>query len=312
MKVLFDRLFKWLNDLNPRQLLILASVMMVLMFAVIYIFLSWWTADKEVEVRIEQPPVPEMSSVVTAKVDIAPLTVIKSEMLDTKEVAKNLVPEDAITDTAEIIDNSTKTAIFAGDLITKRKLLTDLNELTFVGSIPADCRAVSISVNEITGVDGFAKPGDKVDLLLAESNGDSGATTSILLQDVLLLSINKNMSKNNESTAGEDGKVTTSAIQNPSTATFALQPDDILKLISASKLGEIYLALRPKNPINRYSDSGEYTIRSANSNKSQQTTPKVTELPPIPSASEKPVQDEAIPDVNRIEIIQGDKIVQKK
>ena len=48
-KHLFDRLIKWLNDLNPRQLLILAGVVMLVMFSSIYFFLSWWVADKDDE-----------------------------------------------------------------------------------------------------------------------------------------------------------------------------------------------------------------------------------------------------------------------
>ena len=245
---MFEKLIRWLNDLNPRQLLILAGVVVLLMFGTVYFFLSWWIAGKDDEKKIEEPPVQvavEMKSVVVAKKDIPPLTMIKAEMLETKEVAEDLVPQGAITDISEATGISAKTEIFAGDVVTMRKLLEDSKQLTFVGSIPADCRAVSISVNEITGVDGFAKPGDKVDLLLVETYEKRSATASLLLQDVLLLSINKNMGSQNENSSAEkknSGEVV------PSTATFALRPDDVLKLVSASKLGEIYLSLRPKHP----------------------------------------------------------------
>ena len=310
---MFDKLFKWLNDLNSRQLLILAGFVMILMFTIIYGFLSWWTAKENNEKVVEEPlpPPVEMRTVVTARTDIPPLTIIKAEMLQTKEVAEELVPQDAINDISEVINNSSKTEIFADDVITERKLLADLKQLTFVGSIPADCRAVSISVNEITSVDGFAKPGDKVDLLFVETDENRSATTSILLQDILLLSINKNMDKVNASTTGEDGKAKTSAIENPSIATFALQPSEILKLISASKLGEIYLVLRPLNPTDKYFDNLNYTINSINTYKQQkvETPPVVPAIQPMPIT---PPKFETNSDTNKIEIIQGDKIVQKK
>ena len=310
---MFDKLFKWLNDLNSRQLLILAGFVMILMFTIIYGFLSWWTAKENNEKVVEEPlpPPVEMRTVVTARTDIPPLTIIKAEMLQTKEVAEELVPQDAINDISEVINNSSKTEIFADDVITERKLLSDLKQLTFVGSIPADCRAVSISVNEITSVDGFAKPGDKVDLLFVETDENRSATTSILLQDILLLSINKNMDKVNASTTGEDGKAKTSAIENPSIATFALQPSEILKLISASKLGEIYLVLRPLNPTDKYFDNLNYTINSINTYKQQkvETPPVVPAIQPMPIT---PPKFETNSDTNKIEIIQGDKIVQKK
>lgn len=306
---MFDRLIKWLNDLNPRQLLILAGVVMLVMFSSVYFFLSWWIADKDEEKKIEEPvAVVEMRTVVTAKNDIPPLTIVKSEMLDTKEVSEDLVPEGAVTDVEKILNMSTKTEIFAGDVITERKLLENSEQLTFVKSIPPDCRAVSISVNEITGVDGFAKPGDKVDLLLVETYEKRSATASLLLQDVLLLSINKNMSRQNSDSESGDSK---NGEVVPSTATFALRPDDVLKLVSASKLGEIYLSLRPKNPAVRYSNTVDYTIDSVNVDKKKKETPQppVTPLPQIPAT---PPQVETVQDENKIEIIQGDQIVQKK
>ena len=164
-------------------------------------------------------------------------------------------------------------------------------------------------MSETTGVDGFAKPGDRVDLLLVETYENRSATTNILLQDVLLLSINKNMNKKSESNVAEDGTITTAAIENPSIATFALRPDEILKLLSASKLGEIYLMLRPRNPTEDYLQNVGYTIDSINAYKQQQNSPPTTPAPvaetPQPKIETPPV------DVNKIEIIQGDQIVQK-
>lgn len=302
---------KWLNDLTPQQLLILAGFVFVFMFVTIYFFFSWLTAKNEVEEVVEEPPtaIVSMRTVVMAKSDIPPLTIIKPEMLQTKEVPEELVPSDAVTDTARVVNTSAKTSIFAGDVITEKKLLADLKQLTFVGSIPPDCRAVSISVNEVTGVDGFAKPGDRVDLLLVETDDKKSATTNILLQDVLLLSINKDMNKNSESTVAEDGTVTTAAIDNPSIATFALRPDEVLKLVSASKLGEIYLMLRPQFPTEEYVYNYGYTINSINS---YQPQPAPVETPAPVVQQEPPVTPQKIEtpkNPNKFEIIQGDKTI---
>lgn len=319
---MFSKLLAWLSDLSPHRLLLLAGGVMLLMFVTIYFFLSKWTEEKEAE-QVEEVPAPivAMRTVVTAKTDIPPLTIIKEEMLQTKEIPEDTAPSDAITNPAKVVNTSSKTAIFKDDVITERKLFSDLGQLTFVGSIPPDCRAVSINVNEVTSVDGFAKPGDRVDLLLVETNEKQSATTNILLQDVLLLSINKNMSKVHSAETKSDGTVTTEAVENPSTATFALRPDEVLKLISASKLGEIYLMLRPLHPTEQYSADSGYTIRSvtapsSNSAASTQNLPPIpatTNLPPIPDFSSSSQRNGIhIDDENKIEIIQGDKIVQGK
>lgn len=287
---MFDRLFNKLNDLNPRQLLILAGIVMLIMFIIIYVFLSWFTSKEEVEKPVNEPVQVETVAkqiVVVAKTDIPPLTVINLDMLQTKEIAADLVPEGAITSVEKVLNIPAKTEIFAGDVITERKLESDLKGATFVGSIPADCRAVSISVNELTGVDGFAKPGDKVDLILVETDKNRRVSTSLLLQDVLLLSINKNMDKTNMPTTTESGQVVTAAIDNPSIATFALRPDEVLRLISASKIGEIYLMLRPLKPSARYSGSTAYVMDSVMANKSQEEKPQ-----PEPEKKEEVVKPE--------------------
>ena len=148
---MFLKLINYLNDLSPRGVLALAAFVFVMMFGVLYFFLSYWKAeDTAKEAAIPPTPTVLMRSVVVAKTDIPPLTVITAEMLQTKEIPEELAPADAIIDTSRIINSSSKSAIFTGDVITERKLFTDLKKLTFVGSIPPDCRAVSISVNEIT------------------------------------------------------------------------------------------------------------------------------------------------------------------
>ena len=309
-----NRFFDWLNNLKPRGLLILSGVVFCLMFGLIYFFLSWQTTQEE---QVEEvTPIVAMRTVITAKSDIPPLTVIKTEMLQSKEVPEALAPADAITDMSQILNATAKSEIFVGDVVTERKLLSDLKQLTFVGSIPPDCRAISISVNETTGVDGFIKPGDKVDLLLVETDEGRSATTSVLLQDVLLLSINKNMNKSSATTTAEDGTITTAAVENPSTATFALRPNEVLKLLSASKLGEIYLMLRPTNPTENYFNSIGYTINSINTPPPQVQVPMPVEVPATPAPLTPTPQPQKIEtpsvDTNKIEIIQGDKIVQEK
>ena len=291
---MFDRLFEKLNNLNPRQLVLLAGIVMLLMFTTIFAFLSWWTERDDTEQNVEPPAQVETvnkKTVVVAKVDIPPLTAITAEMLQTKEIAEDLVPEDALESIEKVLGISAKTEIFAGDVITARKLETDMKNLSFVGSIPPDCRAVSISVNEITGVDGFAKPGDKVDLILVETDKNLRATSSILLQDVLLLSINKNMDKINRTTTTENGQVMTAAIENPSIATFALPPEEVLRLISASKLGEIYLMLRPNNPTARYYGRNAYTMDSINRPKEEPKPEKKEEVKPEPEKVEPPKEE---------------------
>lgn len=287
---MISKILKELNNLNIRQVLILAGIAAGMMFTAIYLFLSTYTA-KEVEQVSEEVREEKLrlKPVVVAKTDIAPRIKIKEEMLEVKEMSEENVPSDAIKEKEEILEKPAKVTILAGDVITSRKIYKNEEETGFVGTIPPDCRAISIHVNDITGVAGFAKAGDHVDLMLVENDGTS-ATSNIILQNVLLLSINQNMEREKE-----DDKA---AIENPSIVTVALRPHEALKLASATKLGEIYLMLRPARPLENYVEGMEYKVISSKAAEEVKPSPK-EEVAPEPEKKKNEV----------IEIIEGDQLL---
>lgn len=286
---MISKILKYLNNLNIRQVLILAGVAAGLMFAAIYLFLNAYTAKEIEQVREEErEEKPVLKTVVVAKTDIAPRIKIKEDMLEVKEMPEENVPSDAITGKEELLEKPAKVTILAGDVITSRKIYKSEEQTGFVGTIPPDCRAISIHVNDITGVAGFAKAGDHVDLMLVENDGTS-ATSNIILQNVLLLSINQNMEREK---ADEQ-----SAIENPSIVTVALRPHEALKLISAAKLGDIYLMLRPARPLENYVEGMEYKIISAKA--------AAEEVKPEPKEEVVPESKEEEQKKAVIEIIEG-------
>ena len=321
-----SKLLNFLNDMPPRQILILSGGVAVAMFGVIFLVLSFLTDSKPVgeEITVSKS-VAEMTNVVAATSDIPPRTIIKENMVQLKEVSTDMVPKGAITNVSDILNTSSKTTIFAGDILTEQKVYMNMDQAGFVGSIPPNCRAVSIDVNSVTGVDGFAKPGDYVDLLLVEKDNKS-VTTNVLLQNILLLSINQNMSADTSNSGEGNENSNTTAIDNPSIATLALKPDEAIQLISASKLGEIYLMLRPFKPTDMYVDNLEYTavassaVQNYNEPLPQPAMPVPTVNPAVNSSVPFPVT--SLPNnpnvaaniknhvsTPKIEIIQGDKVV---
>ena len=298
---MFSKILDYLNNLNARQVLMLAGGAAIMMFAAIYLFLTNFV-EKEVPVaipvKVEQQRV---TTVVVAKSDIAPRTVITENMVQFKEVPSDSVPNGAITSIADVVNCPAKITILAGDVITGRKLYKNTDQAGFVGAIPPDCRAVAINVNDVTGVAGFAKPGDYVDLMLVEKDDDS-ATANIILQNVLLLSINQSMDRNDFEVTGDGERNPSKAASNPTIATFALHPEEVLRLVSASKLGEIYLMLRPSKPIENHIDNINYKVISANAKPKVEQTPPVVSTPPPEPVPEKKI--------DKFVIIQGDDVVQ--
>lgn len=267
------KFFDWLSRMQPRQLLMLSGGVAIFIFALLYIVLTFLVREPE-ENPETTPPEITMQSVVVAARNIDEKVILRNNMLELKDFPEDAVPADAVTDITEVVNKPTRAKIFKGDIITPQKVYSEVAQASFTYSIPPNCRAISIAVNDITGVAGFAKPGDFVDVILVEKNKTS-ATSRILLQNVLLLSINKNIEEDNKSKKGPESEAVeyaNRAINNPTLATLALKPEEVLQLTSATKLGDIYLMLRPLKPDEELAAKTDYTLNSAEVMFDDQTT----------------------------------------
>lgn len=246
--------------MSPRKLLLLCGLAAILVFLIIYFILSAAFSSK----KEEQPATAAMVPVIEASRDIGPQTVITEDMVKAVDVSSNLVPSGALTDKNAVVGKKAGTTILSGDVITARKLSQKAGG--FVGLIPEGMRAVSFSVNDVTGVSGFAKPGDKVDILLVTSReGVDRITSKILLKDVLILAVNKSSGQPQPQNTDKDGKGTpngsttrtstsSASIGTPSVVTVALTPYDAAKLIASTQIGQLQMLLRPAN------DEGDHYV----------------------------------------------------
>lgn len=284
-----------------------------------------------------ETPVPayngEKATVIVAATDIAPRTLIQSNMLTTKEIPVEFVPDDAITDVKDIVGKPAKFQIMRDDIITDRKVLMDIKMAGFTGTIPPDCRAISIGINDITGISGFAKPGDYVDVLVVSGSGnDSRITSNIILQNILLLAINKtpmysqrnvvvntpanedgdknNNSNNNSNVQGNSQPApSNTASSGVATATLAVSPRDAMELIAAAQSGTVYLVLRPYKPRDTFTTNTEY---SKVTNKG--ATPQGGQ--PMPAGGSQPVSNGAAAPApaqsyGSVEVIRGTKVTRE-
>lgn len=297
---MFTRFFDWLSNLSPRSLLALAGISALVIGSIMYAALSIFSSPATQTANPNNPEgdgtgqVVKTKAVVIAAVNIEEKSIIREKMLETKEFPESSLPPDAITNIDEIKDKAAKVKIFKGEVITTQKFYRDLAQSGFVGSIPPDCRAISIGINDVTGVAGFAKPGDYVDIFLTEK-ADNTVSSRLILQDVLLLSINKSMGVENGGGGNDDKNESTDnpetqAIEAPGIATLALRPDEILELVTATKLGDISLALRPLVPQSDYITGARYTIETLKGQQAKQAEAGTM-----------------IPPESKIEIIYGDK-----
>lgn len=279
-----------MERLTPRQLLIACGVVALLIFLLIYFTLTRLTAEKP-KPAPTPPPQPKQVqvkdvTVVTAKTSIPERTLIKEDMLSLTTMPSNKVPNGALMRTTDLVGRPTRVAISQGEIITTQNVFASILDMGLSGRIPPECRAITVGISDVTGVAGFAQPGDYVDVMLVSSQVENNKVVSeMILQNVLLLAINKqvenqsnasapnNASKNQN--AGNQPKVTGS----PAMATMALLPEDALKLAAKAQLGQIYLVLRPYRPANGVSDDTYYSVTKA-SGKMPVTPPPAGTIPP--------------------------------
>ena len=176
----------------------------------------------------------------------------------------------------------------------------------FQGLIPEGMRALSFAINDISGVSGFAKPGDHVDILLISSqDGKNRVTSKMLLRDVLLLAINKSsmgqgyVAPKKDDKDGKDEsngnkmptaprRTDTSSMGTPAVATVALSPYDAAKLTASLQVGQVQLMLRPADSAAETESVAYYVI----------PLPKPDPQPPAaPSYAPYPVQGAPQPQV---------------
>lgn len=254
---LADKLAKTAGKMSPRKLILLCAFFALMIFIILYSTLSSFEDKKE-----EKTPEAAGVAVIEAATDISPRTIITDDMLKASVVPESLLPPGALTDKKLIVGHKAGVTILAGDVITRRKL--DVSAAAgFQGLIPEGMRALSFGINDISGVSGFAKPGDHVDILLISSqDGKNRVTSKMLLRDVLLLAINKSsmgqgyVAPKKDDKDGKDEsngnkmptaprRTDTSSMGTPAVATVALSPYDAAKLTASLQVGQVQLMLRP-------------------------------------------------------------------
>ena len=325
-----EKINRFLTDLSEkityRHWVFLAGAASLILGLLVFAGLNGMGANEEVK------PVDSIH-VVVAKQDTAPKTIIKESMVEVREVPASMVSDDAVREVSDIVNKPAKVEILKDDIISTRKVLMDITMAGFTGDIPPECRAISIAITDVTGVAGFAKPGDYVDVMLI-AKGDEKMTGRIVLQDVLLLAINKNTEQKQKATgdgsSGDTKKTGDSAdsknqsdkksadvakdeaISDLATATLALLPDDALKLITEAQEGTLYLALRPYKPRDKFTTDTRYIHYSTTKTAKSSGTRTATPAPAAPAAVRQAVQ-QSIPvstpapkaPVGGVEVIRG-------
>lgn len=186
--------------------------------------------------------------VVVAAKDLPNGAAVESSHLRMAAVPEKFLQPYSVRATKELVGKVTIAPIAEGEQVLLNKVRRPDEappETTLSGMLPKGKRAVSIVVDAITGVGGFVRPGDVVDILWTlrlPKIGDQQeqVVTFTLFQDVPVLAVGSELAGRAEKGKREGGGT------DQRTVTLGLGPQETSFLLFAREQGRIQLSLRAK------------------------------------------------------------------
>jgi pilus assembly protein CpaB len=177
------------------------------------------------------------TKVVVAAVDIELGSKINPQMLTTSDWPSDSVPPGAFKDVKEVQERVVKSSVLRGEAVVDRKLSPVGTQGGLSAVIAEGKRAMTVRVNDVVGVAGFALPGNYVDVMVNAQQerikGEAATQVSMtVLENVLVLAVAQEASR-------DDTKP-----RVVSAVTVELAPEDAEKLDLARSVGTLSLVLR--------------------------------------------------------------------
>jgi pilus assembly protein CpaB len=221
--------------------------------ALLYFYLGNLEAQKEVQV--------EYDNVVVAATTIPAYTPITADMVTYKQIPLGYAHPLAARTMEEVVGYVTESDIIEGEQLLPSKLKqygeTD-SGLSYV--VPEGMRAVTIAVDEVSGVAGFLQRGDYVDVISYTTTTyvptetapaqdgttettvtaqalQSQSTTLIAAQNVRVAAVGMSLSTTASTTEDQ-------AAAGYNSVTLLLSPEDAMRVVQGARSGALVLILR--------------------------------------------------------------------
>lgn len=178
----------------------------------------------------------QIVEVVVAKTDIPKETILTVNMVGLQRVRSQSVQSGDLTSLDSAIGKFAEVDILKGQHINSN-MIRPLGAARYLSqAVPQGMRAMTISVDKISAVEGLLKPGDSVDVIatfnIPTSQGKSEVVVVTVFQGVKVLATNRNLSQYQVS-------------EGVNTVTLALKPEDIKVLTFILEWSKVRLVLRP-------------------------------------------------------------------
>ena len=219
----------------------LIMLLVALLFGGLAVFIAKvWLSNQQAQ-AVNQPASPQIVKIDTEKIVVAkselnfgqPLT---PEVLGEVDWPKDALPDGVFTSMDELTKNKDGARVVLRPISPNEPILAwkisgPGGRASLSTLVKEGMRAVTIRVNNTTGVAGFVLPGDRVDVLYTRDKGD-GPGIDVLFQNVRVIAINQNADEKNGTPI------------DSRTATLELTPVDAQKIALAESTGGLVFTLR--------------------------------------------------------------------
>lgn len=203
---------------------------------------------------------------------------IKAEDVTLVKVPVDQFPKGGFEKVAEVLERPVISSVLAEEPVREGRLGARGTGLGLAPIIPVGMRAVSVRVNEVVGVAGFALPGMRVDVLVTgKPPGRQGSITRTILQNILVLSAGPNIEPD---ARGQP--------INATVVTLLVTPEQAETLTLASSEGRIQLVLR---------NSGDQTMQPTSGREVAELygLPREAQAKAAPEAGRRPAPPKTAP-----------------
>jgi len=208
------------------------------------------------------PKTDKMADVVAVSRDLqAGVRLSKADIKKIKIPEKDL-PKLALGDDKMALDRVLLYPVNANEPLTSNKLSSLSGIDGLASTIENGKRALSVQINDASGVAGLIQPRAHVDVLFTRSGSMTEAVTTTILEDVVVLSIGRltevqslSSTDSKSSSSSSSSSLSTSSSTANRAATLLVSPEQSRKLELAKNQGKISLALR--NPLDKSVSEGD-------------------------------------------------------
>lgn len=265
---------------NPRALLMIAFSLLAGAAAVL-LAAKWLGARASAATQ----------EVVVAAKDLDLGTALDASMLQVVGWPSASVPEGAVSDPKSLDVRVIRTTVLRGEPILEAKLAPVGTKGGLSAVIPEGKRAITVKVNEVIGVAGFALPGNYVDVMVnTRDDREDKPVSMIVLEHILVLAVAQEASRD----------ATRPKVVNA--VTLEVTPEQAEKLDLARSVGQLSLALR--NQVDK-APTVTAGVRKADLLRSAAAPAAVRPPAVLASAKGRTPPAAAAPGKDKVEIIRG-------